>query len=218
MISEKNYIEHLEACFNRAEAKQSKLTQEVHEIQGMTGEKTRHLYNNLLSMKDIRYLEIGTWCGSSSCSAMYKNSADVVLIDNFSGFGSPREQCMANIEKLKGINRVTFIDADCFSIDISQFKLRFNVFLADGDHSEESHFKYINYYLPVLEDVFILVVDDWNWLPVREGTYRGIETNNLNVLWKKEIRLTQDNAYTYSQEEASTTYWNGVSAFLLKKP
>lgn len=217
MITEQKFIEHLETCFNRAEAKQSKLTQEVHDIMGMTGEKTRHLYNNLLSINGIKYLEIGTWAGSSSCSAMYGNCADIVLVDNFVGFGGPREICLANIAKYKGDNSVYFLDEDCFKVDLSKIKTKFNMFLFDGDHSEESQFKALDYYLPVLEDMFVLIVDDWNWLPVREGTYRGIKQNNLNILWQKEIRLTQDNEYTYSQEEASATYWNGISVFLIKK-
>lgn len=32
-------------------------------MDGMSGIKTRHFYNNLLNYYDARYLEIGTWKG-----------------------------------------------------------------------------------------------------------------------------------------------------------
>jgi hypothetical protein len=57
----------------------------------MTGVYTRHFYNNLLTMDDARYLEIGTWAGSSVCSAMFKNKAKVVCVDNWSQYDGPKE-------------------------------------------------------------------------------------------------------------------------------
>jgi hypothetical protein len=209
-------INHLEECFEKAYNLESKISKDIKEMQGMTGEMTRHFYNNLLSMPDSRYLEIGVWMGSSSCSAMYKNKAHVVLMDDFSGFGSPRQTFLENFTEYKGDNDAEFIESDCFKFDITKFKKKFNIYLFDGDHSEESQFKAIDYYLPALEDTFILVVDDWNWKDVRNGTNRAIQDNNLKVLWKKEIQLTKNNEHT-PNKEATETWWNGIGVFVLKK-
>ena len=79
------YVDHLDTCFSNAFLGLSKLSPEVLHIQGMAGHCTRHLYNNLLSMDDARYLEIGTYKGASTCAAMYENKALVVCIDDWSG-------------------------------------------------------------------------------------------------------------------------------------
>lgn len=216
MTIEQKYITHLENCFEKAERKESKLIPEVNSIMGMTGEKTRCLYNNLLEMDDARYLEIGCWQGSSTCSAMYGNKAKVVAIDNFSSFGSPRQIFIDNFVKYKGENDALFMDGDCFALDISVLP-KFNIYCFDGDHSEESQFKGLDYFLPKMDDVFVFIVDDFNWAEPRAGTYAAILKNKLEVVWSKEILLTQDNEFTYSQEEADKTWWNGIGVFILKK-
>lgn len=210
------YIQHLENCFEKAARKESKLIPEVHDIPGMTGEMTRHFYNNLLSMDDVTYLEIGAWAGSSSCAAMYGNKAKVTIIENFSGFGGPKESFLNNYEKYKGENDSVFIEADCFKVDVSIFRDKFNIYLWDADHSEQSHFMALDYFLPAMDDIFIYVADDWNYEEVRKGTQRAIEKNGLSVLWNKEIRLTDNNQHTPA-DLAKESWHNGINVFLLKK-
>ena len=43
-------------------------------------------------MKEARYLEIGTWKGSSICSAMCNNKMTCVAIDNRSEFGGTKKE------------------------------------------------------------------------------------------------------------------------------
>lgn len=215
MVEEK-YIQHLEKCFERAYKGESKLIPDIHAIPGMTGFMTRCFYNNLLEMEDVRFLEIGCWSGSSSCSLMYGNKSQGVMMDNFSSFGGPKETFLDNFEKYRGENDVVFLEADCFQVDLSHLESKFNVFIPDGDHSENSHYKYIEHYLPCMEGIFILVVDDWNWASVRNGTFRGIETFNLGVIFKKEIRLTDNDEHT-PPEQARETWHNGICVFVLVK-
>ena len=82
----------IETAFLNAENKISKITNEIINMEGMSGTKTRHFYNNLLNTEDARYLEIGTWKGSSVCSAMYGNTAKIICIDNWSEFGGPKNE------------------------------------------------------------------------------------------------------------------------------
>jgi len=89
-IINKKYEEIVNKAFENAEINVSKITNDIISIDGMSGTKTRHFYNNLLNFEDARYLEIGTWKGSSVCSAMYKNNAKVVCIDNWSEFNGPK--------------------------------------------------------------------------------------------------------------------------------
>ena len=195
-------------AFKNAKADTSKITTEILAMDGMTGKKTRHFYNNLLSMEDARYLEIGTWKGSSVCSGMCGNKATVVCIDNWSQFGGPKDEFLVNFNKYRGENTASFIEQDCFTVDISQLP-KFNIYMFDGDHHEHSQYQAIIHYYPCLDDVFIFIVDDWNWSQVRTGTFKAFKELNLQVVYSKEIS-TPDNCF-------AETWWNGIYVAVLQK-
>jgi hypothetical protein len=208
-----HYAQHLERCFQNAEQGISKLPPEILEMDGMTGTKTRHFYNNLLDIEDARYLEIGTWKGSSACSAMYKNKAKVVCIDNWSEFEGPHLECFTNLNKFKGDNHCDFICDDAFQVDVSEL-FKFNLYLYDGDHSKEAHRLALTHYIDTMDSTFIFVVDDWNWEQVRDGTRRAIDELGLKVLWDQEKLCL----YTGPTGESTKTWWNGMWAAVLQKP
>lgn len=205
-------IDKLELFFNNAENNISKIDSYIKEMDGMTGLKTRHFYNNLLSIPNARYLEIGTWKGSSVCSAMCGNSATVLCIDNWSEFGGPKKEFLANFEKYKGNNNATYIEDDCFTIDVDKIG-KYNIYMYDGNHSYHSHYKALKYYIKALENEFILIIDDWNWLDIRDATNNSIFDLNLDILWKKEIRLNDTDKTTHDRNG----WWNGIGVFFLKK-
>jgi len=205
----------IETAFQNAENSISKITCDIINMEGMSGTKTRHFYNNLLNTEDARYLEIGTWKGSSVCSAMCGNNAKVICIDNWSEFGGPKNEFLANFEKFKCNNDARFIENDCYKVDVSTLPM-FNIYMYDGNHTNESHYKALLHYYNCLDDVFIFIVDDWNWQDVREGTINSIQKLNLKVLYEKEIRLTWDNSVT-PEPELSKNWWNGIYVAILQK-
>jgi hypothetical protein len=205
----------IETAFQNAENNISKITDYIINMDGMSGTKTRHFYNNLLNTEDARYLEIGTWKGSSVCSAMCNNKASVVCIDNWSEFGGPKSDFLVNFEKFKGENDATFIESDCYNVDVSTLQ-KFNIYMYDGNHTNDSHYRALSHYYECLDDVFIFIVDDWNWKDVRDGTINSIQNLNLKVLYENEIRLTWDDSHT-PQPEASNTWWNGIYVAILQK-
>jgi len=210
------YISLVFHALQFAENNQSKLPLEILEMEGMSGKKTRHFYNHLLNFEDARYLEIGTWKGSSVCSAMYGNSANVLCIDNWSEFGGPKAEFLHNFEKYKGKNQASFLEQDCFQVDVAKLRNKFNIFMYDGNHTRDSHYKALLHYYDCLDDEFIFIVDDWNWADVREGTYDAIKKLNIKILYEKEIRLTWDNSDTL-QPIATETWWNGIYIGVLQK-
>jgi hypothetical protein len=209
------YVTHIDKSFNDAENSLSKINEEILAMDGMTGNKTRHFYNNIVNMEDARYLEIGTWKGSSVCSAMCGNKATILCIDNWSEFGGPKEEFLTNYNKFKGSNNAKFIEEDCFNVDTSKLG-KYNIYMYDGNHTSDSHYKALEHYLNCLDDIFIYIVDDWNWEGVREGTLSAINKLNLTVLYKKELRLTQDNTTT-PEPLLRETWWNGIYIAVLKK-
>ena len=205
----------IDLAFQNAENNISKITNDIITMEGMSGIKTRHFYNNLLNTEDARYLEIGTWKGSSVCSAMYKNKAKVICIDNWSEFGGPKIEFLINFEKFKGDNEATFIENDCYKVDVSTLP-KFNIYMYDGNHTNESHYNALLHYYNCLDDIFIFIVDDWNWQDVRDGTINSIQKLNLKVLYEKEIRTTLDNSVP-SEPQLSQNWWNGIYVAILQK-
>lgn len=210
------YKKIIELAFKNAEIGESKITDFIICMEGMSGTKTRHFYNNILDTEDARYLEIGTWKGSSVCSAMCGNKAKVTCIDNWSEFGGPKEEFLANFEKFKGENDANFIEEDCYKVDVSTLS-KFNIYMYDGNHSSDNHYKALLHYYDCLDDVFIFMVDDWNWEDVRNGTIKSIEKLNLKVLYEREIRPTMDNSHT-PYTDARHNWWNGIYVAVLQKP
>jgi hypothetical protein len=71
----------------------------------------------------------------------------------------------------------------------------------DGNHTNENHYNALLHYYNCLDDIFIFIVDDWNWKDVRDGTINSIQKLNLKVLYEKEIRF----------------WWNGIYVAILQK-
>jgi hypothetical protein len=209
---EQKYIEHLNNSFNLAETNTSMIDDYIKNIDGMSGEMTRHLYNNILNFEDARYLEIGTWKGSTICSAMVGNQATVLCIDNWSEFGGPKNEFIKNFTKYKGNNKAEFLEQDCFTVDVNELN-KFNIYMYDGEHSYNSHYKALTHYYDVLDEIFIFIVDDWNWKQVRDATIDSINSLKLDIIWQKEIKLDNNNETTSNK----LTWWNGIAVFLLKK-
>ena len=208
-------IKHIENSLANADNYTSKVTDEVMRMEGMSGKKTRHFYNNICSMDGSRYLEIGTWKGSSICSAMCNNKMTCVAIDNWSEFGGPKTEFLRNFGIFKGNNNATFIENNCWDIDVNTIG-KFNIYMYDGNHTETSHFQALNHYLPCLDDEFIYLVDDWNWRQVRDGTLNSIKEINFEILYQKEIRTTNDNSLA-DPCRLNSDWHNGISIFVLKK-
>ena len=209
--------DHVAWSFHEANNDNSKLSQEILDIDGMSGNRTRHFYNNLCSMPDARYLEIGVWKGSSYISSMYQNEMVCTGMDNWSEFGGPKEDFLENFNKFKGKNNATFIDSDCWNVDPTKVG-PFNLYLYDGSHEVEDHYKALNHFLPAMDDEFIFVVDDWGLInynqgywgwKVHNGTLRAIVDNNLTVVSIHEV---------LNVDCDRDGWWNGIAIFVLRKP
>jgi len=211
-----DYANHIQQSFNLAQQNSSKCSSEILSMEGMSGSRTRHFYNNILNMKDARYLEIGTWKGSSVCSAMYGNNASVVCIDNWAEFNGPKNEFLQNFEKFKGQNNASFIEQDCFTVDVSKLP-KFNIYLYDGDHKEICHYKALTHYIDCMDDTFIFIVDDWNWKCVRDGTLNAIRDLNLKMNFKLEYKTTFNDTHPLHGSPHQLLWHNGIAVFVLEK-
>ena len=93
------YIEYVKKSIENANVNISKITDDILYIHGTSDIGTLHFYNNIVSMPYARYLEIGTWKGSSVCTAMCNNKAIIVCMNNWSEFGEYRNEFLNNFNK-----------------------------------------------------------------------------------------------------------------------
>jgi SAM-dependent methyltransferase len=211
-------ISYLQAAFNKAMSGSGQMDPAVLEIDGMSGRKYRLLINNLIAtLPNARYLEIGTWSGSTLCSAINRNSVRAAAIDNWSEFGGPKAQFLQNLQRFKTPGAdVSFIEKDFRKVDFSSLG-RFNVYMFDGPHTAADQFDGINLVLPALEDEFILIVDDWNHTPTRQGTLKAIHDLKLSLLHSFEIRTTMDGSHATLARQSSDWH-NGYFIAVVSKP
>jgi hypothetical protein len=206
-IELKEIVDH---SITNAQVGFSKLDKSVLDLPGYSSPMVRHLLNNLASYPGINYLEIGTHKGSTFCSALYKNLLNsAYAIDNASEFGDYRNEFLRNVKKFAPHQQFTFLDEDCFELDLKKIEHSINLYFYDGNHSFESQRSAIEYFAPVLDDVFILIVDDWNWEQVRDGTVAGMRNAEMSYLHTQ---------YLFSEKEGDpNSWWNGLCVAVVEK-
>ena len=190
----------------------------VRSVLGMSGQKYRVFINDLVrSHADARYLEIGSWRGSTAVAALYGNAVKAVCIDNWSQFGAPKEDFLDNMQRVQSpAIDFRFIEEDFRCIDYSSLG-RFNIFLYDGYHSEMAQRDGIVLAQPALDESFVLIVDDWNWRRVRVGTFRAIRDADCSIVFAVEIRTTLDESHAVIHDDQSDWH-NGYFIAIVSRP
>ncbi|MGD0664703.1 MAG: hypothetical protein ABSA17_03105 [Rhabdochlamydiaceae bacterium] len=211
---EEELIAHVQNSIEQAQKGVSKLSDAVLKIQGFSSPMVRHFLNNVCSMKNTTYLEIGCFKGSTFVSAGYGNKdslLEMVGIDNWSGFGGPREAFYKNASLMEPGLSWNFFESDCFALDITEIISHpINVYFYDGSHSSEHQKAAFTYYNPIFDDVFIAIVDDWNWSQVRSGTLDAFQELNYEILYKQEF-------FTNKNGGDKDDWWNGLLIAVIKK-
>ena len=135
---------------------------------------------------------------------------------DFNNFSSlPEASRVLNFNTFKGNNDAYFVEQDCYTVDISRLS-KFNIYMYDGDHNGDSHYKALIHYYECLDDMFVFIVDDWNYNHVRSETLKSLKQLGLSVLYEREIRLTNDGSHT-RYPLASDTWHNGIYVAFLQK-
>ena len=201
-----SYSKILRIAFFQSLAINTKIPDWIKFMSGMSGKKYRYFINNLISLiADPRYLEIGCWAGSTACSALYGNEVKVLCIDNWSEFVDPKtinpSLNVKNPKKEFEINTkkvisekidFKFIESDFRKINYNEVG-KFNIYFFDGPHEIKDQYDGIAIVQPSLDDIFILIIDDWNTPHIRQGTLAVINDLNIKIISKIEIMTTQDN-------------------------
>lgn len=207
-------VEHVKQSIQSAELGKSKLTEDILNINGKSSSKVRYLLNNLCSLPDARYLEIGVFQGSTFISALYGNTntlSDAIAIDNWSEFGYQKTVFTENALQFLPQDSYRLYEQDSFSISLDTiFEQSINIYFYDGNHSREAQRQAFTYYNTIFADVFIAVVDDWNWEQVRTPTKQAFEELGYTILFEEELPAQ----YVGDLEN----WWNGIYIAVIQKP
>ena len=210
-------IENIESALDQALMQNSAIPEYCLKINGMSGIIYRHFINNFMnSIEDPRYLEVGSFQGSTLCAAIGGiENMYALAIDNFSYPDSNINIIRDNVEKTKGVNsNITVLDQDFNTFDLTKCG-QFNVYMFDGDHSEEDHRLAITRIVPALEEISLIIIDDWNnhqgvISHIKTGTYQGFKESGLEILYKFEVETNVNPPFP-------SPWHNGYGVFLVQK-
>jgi len=191
-------IGHVSDAFKRTISLETALPDSVLGMRGMSGKKYRMFINHLVGTVGDRYLEVGSFTGSTVCAALWGNSAAATCIDDFSGWGPLKKQAgnrtRNRFRRATADLDVALIDSDFRHVDYRTLNSH-RVYLYDGPHEYQDHKDALILAAPALADEFVLIIDDWNWKDVRRGTEDGLEEAGMTVLHRIDIRTTDDGSH-----------------------
>jgi hypothetical protein len=186
---------------------ESRLTEDVLNVEGMSDARMRHLLNNI-GGRVRTYVEVGCYHGSTLIAAAHGNPDLFALgIDNFSEDfppwntrGGPREQLGDNLRKYAP--HAQFVEGDFRLLTVDQLP-SIDCFFYDGAHDPQSQYEAILHFSPRFADESLLLFDDWNFDSVKDGTQAGVR--DLRADWQVVCSA------------ALCDTWNNVGVFVLRR-
>ncbi len=214
------YITHVKNAIKKANNLESKLSQDIFNIEGMSGLKIRHLLNNVCELPGGNYFEIGAWKGSTFISALYKNDRlnSKIVCDTW--LSGTKEDFLENVNTFIPESSFFLINDDCFQISSSPiFTEKINIYFYDGEHSYEDQYKAFTYFNDIFDDIFIAIVDDYYWYDVRRGTEDAFEDLGYSILFEEyfEPDLSTHPEYVQNGLFDGHGWWNGLYIAVIKK-
>lgn len=202
-------IQHVEDSLSKVAVGKTKLPERAFEMYGLSGPKTRMFYNAICDTnEETNYLEVGAFQGSSTASSCYGNPfLAAYVVENWSEFSGSYEIFEKNSGWAYDWKRMNLFQHNFRAVDI-EFLPEINIYLYDGAHEKQDHKEAITHFAGALSKYSIILIDDWNWECVREGTEEGIAESGLKVLYRREI---------FTEYEAGERdWWNGIGIFVLE--
>lgn len=216
------YIEHLEKSLIDSGKNLSSFNELDYNIEGLSSSRVRHFLNNVCSIKDARYLEIGAYAGSTFFAAVMNNNVYSYAVDSYEissiaparldlewkGYSKPKYEFIANAMKYKP-KSYKHIDKPINLLDNNDIDQSVNIIFYDADHKYQPQKDSLKSLLKFADDTFILIVDDANFDGVVKSVKDFISETNLNILYERQLLTTQ--------YEDSSSWWNGLYITVLSK-
>jgi hypothetical protein len=212
----KEKIEFIQLALENADQLVSSLPAEQYQVPALTSLRIRHLLNSLGKL-GTRYLEVGVHRGGTFTASVGGNvnletatAIDSFVSDVTANEGAKDDFLHWSSKFLPGSTKFNLIHSDSFNPEVlKEIPSDIDLYLYDGDHSEESQKRALTFYKPVLADEFVFICDDFDWDEVQKGTAAGIEEAGYEILFEKYLKSkgSHDN----------DSWWNGFYVAYLKK-
>jgi len=173
------------------------------EIPAMSSFTVAALINTIVAglKDDAAYLNIGVWHGYSLLAGMLGNpDRRVIGVDNFTGFGGPREAFNQRFHRAASA-RHSFFDMDSQDYFAEHHQGTVGFYFYDGDHSYEAQLGGLKACEPFLTDDALILVDDTNREAPRQATLEFLTQR------KGRYKLIWDVSTGF---ESHPTVWNGL--------
>jgi len=232
-------IKHINDSVDFADRGLSSLPEEALYINGMSSNKTRHLINNLAS-KAHKYLEIGTWRGSTLLAARLNTPLQIAVgVDDFSQFtlphpkygiwlycnhGTPEEfkpfwqtqmhpsdELKRNLEYFK-VSGVQMVEGDAFNVDM------INTLDALGPYDlffNDGDHKYISQKQTIID--YARLLTDEAIVVVDDWNATEVRDGTMAGIAEAKLKVIhQVDLFSKGNCDLSS-WWNGVGIFLINK-
>lgn len=208
-------------AINNSAHKSSNFEEESFDISGLSSHRVRHLLNSLCSNDGIKYLEIGSYLGSTFCAAVQNNTLEAYAVDNWESNDIQPAQNQKKIEqssyqdfknnakRYKGNSKVRVINADVKNLILQDLNSKVNLVFYDGDHEYQKQLEALEVIKNLVEDTFILILDDANFDGVVESAEQFIKQNQYDVLFEQKL---------LNSVESDQMWWNGLHILVLRTP
>lgn len=189
-------------------------------VPGLTSSRVQTVLNNIASAAET-YMEVGTAQGATFCAAIKNNNLHAIAIDNWQDNIQPllpdreklpktnsQEGFIKNLETFKGENKIDVINKDIFSVNLSEYQDKVQVWFYDGPHDAYSTARAVEYYSSSFAKEAVLIFDDANWDGVVEGARKGINEIGAEVGYEKLLLCDVEDA---------NSWWNGLYIVVINK-
>ena len=215
------FVDMILESINASACGVSNFDESTFDISGLSSNRVRHFLNSLCSNEGIKYLEIGSYLGSTFCAAIEGNELEAYAVDNWATDNlQPAENeteierasyqdFRENAKKYKGDSKVRIINTDCKNLVPEDLNSKVNLVFYDGDHSYDGQLESLQTVKDLVEDTFILILDDANFAGVVESAEQFVRQNNFSILFEQKL---------LNAIESDRMWWNGLHILVLQTP
>lgn len=219
----KKYIEAIQQAIDNG-----LMTEKPNELTGYSGEKLAGCLQRLSKLavnEDSCYVEVGVFQGLTLltvASAIPEQS--VYGIDNFAFF-DPENRNLGIVKNRKanlGLDKVELINEDyedaLENLDKHIGNKKVAVYFIDGPHDYRSQLMCLELIKPYLAENAVIVVDDCNYMHVRQANRDFLKINSdFKLLFESYTSVHPLNLSTQDREDHRKGWWDGVNIIVRDK-
>ena len=210
-------------CIRNAEENPSDVDRNI--LSGFSGAKIISLLKNFAStiVNDrATYLEVGVYRGLTLLSvAATVPESEVFGIDNFAFFDKYGINLSIIRERMTKLNiqNATIINNDfedaLENLDRYTGDIKTGLYFIDGPHDYRSQLMSLLLIRPWLTESAVIIVDDSNYLHVRQANRDFLIINpEFKLVFQSYTKVHPQNCSAKEREEAESGWWNGINVIV----